>query len=348
MVPSTRANTRDVVVIGASAGGVTALLELAAALPPDFPAAVCVVMHIPAHSASHLPYLLTNAGPLPASHPADGEPLRPGRIYVAPSDHHLLVEADRVLVRHGPKENRFRPSIDALFRSAAYACGPRVIGVVLTGYLDDGTSGLWSIQRLGGVTVVQDPQDAYAPDMPTNALTYVAPDHVVPLAGLAPLLTRLTAQPAPHPLDPPAELERIRIEVGTAKGDNAYELRLVEQGELVPFVCPDCHGPLVQLVEGPVQRFRCRTGHAFTLAALLAGVRESVEGQLYGALQGLEEAQQLLLRLEAQARRSEHAALADSLGTQATQTGEQARTLHAALAQHLAWRGGTPTSPDTN
>jgi two-component system chemotaxis response regulator CheB len=333
---------RDIVVIGASAGGVTALLELVERLPADFPAAVCVVLHIPAYATSELPYLLSKAGPLPAHHPLDGEVLQPGTIYVAPPDHHLLVEGDRVLVRHGPKENRFRPSVDALFRSAAYMHGPRVIGVVLTGYLDDGTSGLWTVQRLGGVTVVQDPREAYVPDMPTNALAYVAPDYVVPLAGLAPLLIELTARLAPAPPPPPAELARIRIEVDTAKGANAYELHLLEQGEPVPFVCPECYGPLVQLVEGPVRRFRCRTGHGFTLAALLAGVREAVETHLYNALHSLEEAQLLLLHLGEQESVAGQTTLAEVLQAQATQAGEQARQLQQVLTLSTASAGGAP------
>ncbi|UOQ77615.1 chemotaxis protein CheB [Hymenobacter sp. 5516J-16] len=187
---------RDIVVIGASTGGIQALLELVRTLPHDFPASIFVVQHVAPYAPSLLPELLSRESALPAKHPRDGEQMRPGVIYVAPPDQHLLIEQDKVLVKSGPKENRFRPSIDALFRSAAYGYGPRVIGVVLTGYLDDGTSGLWSIQRLGGVTVVQAPEDAAAPFMPLNALEFVTADHVVPLAELSALLVRLTAEPA--------------------------------------------------------------------------------------------------------------------------------------------------------
>jgi two-component system, chemotaxis family, protein-glutamate methylesterase/glutaminase len=152
---------RDIVVIGSSAGGITPLSELVGGLPPDFPASILIVQHIPPHAPSMLPEILSRAGPLPAVHPKPNEPIQPGRIYVAPPDHHLLIaESGKAIVARGPKENRFRPSIDALFRSAAYVYGPRVIGVVLSGALDDGTSGLWSVKRMGGMAVIQDPEDA--------------------------------------------------------------------------------------------------------------------------------------------------------------------------------------------
>lgn len=176
---------RDVVVIGASSGGIAALLELVKSLPHDFPAPIFVVQHLAADSPSVLAEILNTVSPLTVKHPRAGEAVEPSTVYVATPDHHLLVEDGRVFLARGPKENRFRPSIDALFRSAAYAYGPRVIGVVLTGYLDDGTSGLWTVQRLGGLAVVQDPHDAVSPAMPNNALAYVEADHVVPLAELA-------------------------------------------------------------------------------------------------------------------------------------------------------------------
>jgi two-component system chemotaxis response regulator CheB len=174
---------RDIVVIGASAGGVAALLALVKTLPADFPAPIFIVLHVAADSPGMLPQMLNSVSALEVRHPQDGEIVAAGIIYVAPPDHHLLLEDDRVLVTRGPKENRFRPSIDALFRSAAYTYGPRVIGVVLTGYLDDGTSGLWSVQRMGGLSIVQEPRDAEQPSMPTNALEFVAADYIVPLAG---------------------------------------------------------------------------------------------------------------------------------------------------------------------
>ena len=179
-----------IVVIGASAGGVEALGFLAAALPDDFAAAVLVVLHVGAHN-SVLPWLLNQRGPLPACHPRDGDPIRPGHIYVAPPDHHLLVEPGRVRLVRGPRENWARPAVDPLFRSAARAYGPGVVGVILTGGLNDGTAGLFEIKRRGGLAVVQDPADAISPGMPRSALRHVVVDHCLPLRNIPALLAEL-------------------------------------------------------------------------------------------------------------------------------------------------------------
>src|SRR4051794_15988643 len=173
------------VVIGTSGGGIEALRELAAGLPADFPAPIAVVMHTSPQAPGILPDILQRAGALPAVNAKNGERLRPGTIYVPPPDHHLLIEPGRVRISRGPRENRFRPAIDPLFRSAAQVYGPGAIGVLLTGSLDDGTAGLWAIKRLGGVAIVQDPADALFPDMPRSAIEHVEVDHVVPLADVA-------------------------------------------------------------------------------------------------------------------------------------------------------------------
>jgi two-component system chemotaxis response regulator CheB len=187
--------TQQIVVIGTSAGGIEALRRLAAALPNDFGAPICVVMHTAPESPGTLHEILGRAGPLTAVNPLDGEQLRPGRIYVAPPDRHMVLEPGRVRITRGPRENRFRPAIDPLFRSAAQVFGPAAIGVILTGNLDDGTAGLQAIKRLGGTTIVQDPSDAAYPSMPQTALRHTAVDHVVTLDDVAPLLTRLTTIP---------------------------------------------------------------------------------------------------------------------------------------------------------
>jgi len=183
--------SRDVVVIGASAGGVAALVELVGGLPPDLPAALFIVVHHPTDAPSKLPRILSRAGSLPAAHATDGERIEPGRIYVAPPDQHLLVRDGFVEVSSGPPEHRLRPAVDPLFRSAAEAYGARVIGVVLTGNLEDGASGLAAIKERGGQAVVQDPANAEYDGMPRSAVEHVAADHVVPLAELAALLTEL-------------------------------------------------------------------------------------------------------------------------------------------------------------
>jgi two-component system chemotaxis response regulator CheB len=182
----------DIIVIGASAGGVEALSALVENVPANIPAAVFVVVHFPAQSTSVLPQLLTRAGQLPAVHANDGEAIQTGRIYIAPPDFHMVLERGSMSVVRGPRENHSRPAIDPLFRSAALAYGPRVVGAILSGTLGDGTAGLAAVKRRGGIAVVQDPEEAPFPDMPRNALQYVRADYVLPLAEIPPLLVRVS------------------------------------------------------------------------------------------------------------------------------------------------------------
>jgi two-component system chemotaxis response regulator CheB len=289
-----------VVVIGASAGGLEALKELVRNLPADFPAAVCVVMHTSPQSPAVLNDILTRAGRLAAVNATNGERLLDGRIYVAPPDHHLLVEPGRVRVTRGPKENRFRPAIDPLFRSAAQVSGPAAIGVILTGNLDDGTAGLWAVKRLGGIAVVQHPDDASFPSMPLSALKHVNVDHVVPLSQMGALLTRLTrAQPFATPL--PAS-NSIEIEVNIAKTGNALDAGVETLGGPSRYACPECHGVLLELKEGDRLRFRCHTGHAYSTESLLAALNEGIDESLWLGVRALEEGALLMSHLAAHMR----------------------------------------------
>ncbi|MGI4970259.1 MAG: chemotaxis protein CheB, partial [Janthinobacterium lividum] len=265
---------------------------------------------------------------------------------VAPPDHHLLIEDDHVLVTRGPKENRFRPSIDALFRSAAYTYGPRVIGVVLTGYLDDGTSGLWSVQRLGGLVVVQDPADAHFPAMPINALEFVTADYIVPLSQIGSLLTRLTTEPpASKPHVTQEEMALLKIEFTIAKQENAFELGIIDKGKLTSFTCPDCHGALTQLVEGNIIRYRCHTGHAYTVNALLSEVTDSVESMLYQSMRGLEETKMLLQNLGSHFEQEAQPTIADLFFRRAAQAGKQARIIHESIIEHESLSGDLKLQP---
>ncbi|MBC3785257.1 chemotaxis protein CheB [Spirosoma utsteinense] len=292
---------RDIIVIGASAGGVYALKALAASLPADFKAAIFVVLHVSPSSPSFLPDILNHAGLLKASHPQDGELIRQGHIYVASPDHHLLVEDDKVVVKKGPKENRFRPSIDALFRSVAYSYGPRVIGVVLTGLLDDGTSGMWSVKRLGGLGVVQEPEDAMYASMPDSVLQYVDVDYQVPITDLASLLCQLIEETVPDKVHL-ADKERVRIEteVSIAAQANAFELGVLGIGHLTALTCPECSGALISIQEGKLTRYRCHTGHAYTANSLLVDVTKTVEESLWKSVRSLEE---MVILLEQSARK---------------------------------------------
>jgi two-component system, chemotaxis family, protein-glutamate methylesterase/glutaminase len=286
------------IVIGASAGGLEPLREVVAQLPADLPAPVFVVMHLPANHKSYLPDILSNTGPLPALHPEDKARIAAGSIYVAPPDHHLLIDDGSVAVKRGPKENGFRPSIDALFRSAAYSYGPGAIGVVLSGALNDGTSGLWSIKRLGGIAIVQEPDQARYPSMPRSALEYVDADYQVHSSEIGPLLTQLTQeQPtqeemAGHGME--EDLRRLAIETQLAAGVNVPEKTVLELGSLTQFTCPECKGSLIKIAEGGVFRFRCHTGHGFTAGALLADLMETIDAQLWQTIRGLQEASMLL------------------------------------------------------
>jgi len=185
-------SSKNVVVIGGSAGAIEALRELVGELPGDLEAALFVAVHIPAHIKSHLPEVLKASGGLRAAHAKDAEPIEPGRIYVAPPDHHLLLEKTYVSLWKGPKESNCRPAINTLFRSAAFDHGERVVGVISSGMLDDGSAGLWLIKKNGGAAIVQDPDEAAFSDMPRNALSYVAADYVAGARHIAEAIVELS------------------------------------------------------------------------------------------------------------------------------------------------------------
>ncbi len=288
---------RDIIVVGTSSGGIEALRVLAAGLPRDLKASVFVTLHVAPYSIGILPEILERHGPLPAANAEDWEPIVPGRIYVAPPDRHLLVEASGyVRVTRGPRENRFRPAVDPMLRSAAHAFGPRVVGVILTGWLDDGTAGLWAVKERGGVAVVQNPEEAYAPAMPLNAVRHVEVDHIVALKEVAPLLVRLTETAAGEE-GVRAVSEEMETEVKIAREDNALESGIMKWGEPSVYACPECHGVLLQLKEGGNLRFRCHTGHAYSVDSLLAEFSEKTEESLWSAIRAVEEGVLLMRHL---------------------------------------------------
>lgn len=294
-----------IVVIGASAGGVSTLRRLVSALPPDLPAIILVVLHIGAHP-SVLPDLLAASGSLPAEHAQDGAPLRPGRIQVAPPDHHLLVQPDSLQVIRGPKEHHSRPAIDPLFRSAALAHGPAVIGVVLTGYLDDGTAGLQAIKARGGIAIVQDPTEAQEPSMPMSALRHVEVDHCLPIDEIARTLISLVAEPLPSPSEPlddsgssDALAHEQALILPISAGDAMDHLEKFAQPSTL--VCPDCGGALWEVSRAHPGRFRCHTGHGFSMRSLAFSMNEATELAMETAIRSMHE-QALLLRKAADAQ----------------------------------------------
>jgi two-component system, chemotaxis family, protein-glutamate methylesterase/glutaminase len=281
---------QDVMVIGTSAGGVEALQVVAAGLPANLPASVFVVLHIGTgiNGQSYLPDILTKAGPLPAVRPCDGETIQHGKIYVAPPDYHLLVTPERVHLSHGPKENRTRPAINPLFRSAAAAYGERVTGVILTGSLDDGVAGLAEIKRRGGVAVAEDPTSALYPSMPYNATMKVEVDFVVPLPQIAGVISALAVK-----------------ERSAMKSEEPMEIIHSD------LTCPECRGPLWKEHQGSIVEYRCRVGHVFSPLAMAQEHRDAVERSLWMSVLALEEAAEIAEEL------------APELGTSAL---EEART----------------------
>lgn len=323
-----------IVVVGASAGGVEAFKVLARGLPADFPAALLLVLHIPPHGPSLLAGILDRCGPLPAVEASDGAPLEAGHIYVAVPDRHLLVDGEVIRLSRGPRENRFRPAIDALFRSAAYTRGPRVVGVVLTGQLDDGTSGLWAVKDRGGVAIVQSPRDAQFPSMPMSALQHVDVDHMVGLDTLPDVLTQLAHRPLPSAALQGAS--SMRIENDIAAGADPLQAGSLQLGKSSSMTCPECLGVLSKLEEGPLVRFRCHTGHAYSMQALLADIDDSIDGSLWRVLKTLHERSILLREAAELSRRRNDFAEAQSLESRAHECDERGQTIRKMLQDSAA------------
>lgn len=289
---------REIFVIGASAGALPALTAILSELPADFPGAVFIVVHISPGVESRIAQILDSTTPLRVTAPADQTAIERGQAYVSTPDCHMLIEPGRIRVVRGPKENRHRPAIDPLFRSAAWTYGPRVVGIVLTGYLDDGAAGLWAIKTCGGVTVVQDPDDAPYPDMPRNAIRQSKVDHCLPAREIAALMQRLAQErvdPARIPAPPPA----MKAEVDIATSARPMHIPdMATLGRLSPFTCPSCHGALWELQEGNLLRYRCHTGHAFSGESLVSEQSTAVEEAVYSAMRIMEEKSSALRRLK--------------------------------------------------
>jgi two-component system chemotaxis response regulator CheB len=291
----------DIVVMGGSAGSIDAMRQIVAALPSDLPAAIFVVVHTAAGFDSVLPEMLSKAGPLRATHAIHGEPIALGHIYVAPPDNHILVRQGHLAVQRGPKENGHRPAVDPLFRSASSAYGSRVVGVVVSGYLDCGTGGLLSVKSRGGIAIVQQPQEALSDEMPRSAIDHVAVDYVLPVADIGPLVARLAREPAPRTAPP-------------VPASSVLELEGDELGLRSNIVCPICQGAMTEAQLGNLTSFRCHVGHAFTTAGLLAEQAESLERALWAAMRALEESATITKRM------------ALSNGSMRTRLDEKART----------------------
>src|SRR5688572_9440187 len=298
--PPMRSKGHNIIVVGTSEGGLEALDALIAQLPTDLAASMFVVQHMAPHnSGAALTRRLGRHKAFRAALAKDGEPVSRGRIYIAPPDSHLLLRANRMLVRKGARENLSRPGVDPLFRSAAVAYGPRVIGVVLTGMLDDGTAGLIAIKRCGGVTVVQDPKDAAYSAMPLSALDNANVDFCVSLAEMGPLLTKLVSQRHGKSKAVPSD---IRTEAVIAERVLSDVSQVNGLGDQVPYNCPGCGGVLWEMDTPGEKRFRCHTGHSYTGPTLLASQSEKIEEMLWISLRMFEERKNLLVSMTKRAR----------------------------------------------
>ena len=317
----------SIIVLGASAGGVTALQAVVAALPAGLDAAIFVALHLWAEAESLLPHILSRAGKLPASHPADGAYFETGRIYVAPPDRHLLLNDSRMTVVRGPKENRHRPSIDVLFRSAATTYRSRVIGVLLTGSDDDGAAGLKDIQECGGITVVQDPDESAHREMPESALRILAPHFTLPLDQIGPAICNLVEGKI-HVSRRPPMLEPVDKTRGQEEGGPVDEKLY---GTPSPFSCPDCNGTLWEVEDGQMLRYRCRVGHAYSARSMVEAESEAVERAMWAAVRVLEESVSMSRRI---AQKSE--VLRPNLLSKAAEREEHARILRNLLVREPA------------
>jgi two-component system chemotaxis response regulator CheB len=327
--PEQQVVQREIVAIGASAGGVEALRELVSLLPPELPAAVLVVMHVLPTGRSMLPAILARSGKLPATGAVHGERLERGHIYVAPPDYHLLTADGHAQLSHGPRENGHRPALDPLFRSVARAYGQRAVGAVLSGTLDDGAAGLRVIRSHGGATIAQDPEDALYGGMPRSAIDNGAAQHVVRISDMADLVCTLIDTPVASNGGPPADEEEDAV-----PGDNLdiAEPRAVQDGDLTPLTCPECGGAMWEHQEGELVRFKCHVGHAYSAATMQTEQGRALEAALWSALRSLQEREDLFTRM-AQRAGSRSADTAARFEKKAREVASHARAIERTIAE---------------
>ncbi|WP_201833801.1 chemotaxis protein CheB [Microvirga zambiensis] len=325
-------NNRDIIVIGGSSGATAPLKRILGALPPDLPAAVFVVLHIPARSIGILSTVASAAGLLPVHQAVDGMRIDPGNIYLAVPDHHLILTEGHIRLGRGPRENMARPAIDPLFRSAAAAYGPRVIGVVLSGFLNDGASGLEAIKRCGGVAIVQDPNDATVDEMPRSALKSVEADLSVPSARIGDVLSDLAREAAGPGVPVPPD---IRLEVDIAAGERIDSEVLRKLAAPAALTCPSCGGVLSAVTDSKPLRFRCQVGHTMTAEVLAKEQESAVDEALRVALRVIEERAELVTRMAEDGLRSGRKAVAEMYRDRAVEYRQYADTLRRAVLQSM-------------
>jgi two-component system chemotaxis response regulator CheB len=324
---------RNIIAIGGSLGAVDAVKQLCSDLPGDLTATLFIVIHVGERGANLLAGIFDAQSPISISTAVDGQELQIGHAYVAPADHHLLVVDNLMRLGKGPRENMARPAIDALFRSVAVSFGPRVVAVVLTGMLNDGTAGLADVKRCGGITVVQNPGDALAPEMPQGALRGSDVDYRAPLSDLATLLVKLCGEEAGPAVDIPQD---IKTEVGIALGRRSDSEVVARFADAVALSCPACGGVMSQIKHAPPLRFRCQVGHAYTAETLAVEKEGSTDEAVRVALRIMEERSLLTTKLADEARRSGRDAAAASYEQRVSESRDYADTLRRAIADSVA------------
>jgi two-component system, chemotaxis family, protein-glutamate methylesterase/glutaminase len=322
---------REVVCIGGSSGAVEPLRTILSGLSDDFPASIVIVLHVASGSRGVFS-AIASASRMRVHRAEDGMLLRPGNVYIAPPDHHLLALAGRLRLGDGPRENCARPAIDPLFRSAAVSFGPRIIAVVLSGMLSDGAAGLAAVKRCGGIALVQAPRDALAPDMPLAALEATPVDLSATAADLVPAIDRFAREiPGPSLAVP----DDIRLEVEIAAGNRLGSERLREMAAPVAITCPDCGGVLSEMANGAPLRFRCQVGHAYNADALLAQQEGQVDEAVRVALRIIEERAELLTRMCRDAARVGRKRLAETYAERAEEYRGYADILRKAAIERI-------------
>jgi two-component system chemotaxis response regulator CheB len=337
---------RDIIVIGASAGGLEALTSLVSELPGTFPASLFVVMHFPPHGISYLPEILRRKGRLPASHPAHGSTFQSGEIYVAPPNRHMLLREHGVVLAAGPRKNGFRPAIDPLFLSAARTFGPRVVGVVLSGSLGDGSIGLQAVKAAGGIAVVQDPNEALFAEMPLNAIESLAVDYTLPVREIAALLVKLAVQPLDLHGEP---------SVSQTAQDQARlvheEIGQFESGAgsaaATGLTCPECGGAIWELPEGNLIHYRCHIGHVFSAESFLAEQSAALETALWSAVRALEERASLLRRMARRFQQAGSRYSGDKFAEQSQEAEQNAEVIRQVLVNGKEFTGQAGTEGET-
>lgn len=335
-------SNRDIVVIGGSSGATAPLKILLGQLPAGFPAAVFIAMHVPARGTGILSMVVSAVSQLPVQQAEDGMLIEAGNVYLAVPDRHLILHEGRIRLGNGPRENLARPAIDALFRSAAVAYGPRVIGVILSGMLSDGAAGVEAIKRCGGVAVVQDPNEAIADEMPTHALRATHVDVIAVAAKLGDVLSDLTREPAGWPRPAPAD---IRLEVAIAAGERADSQVMRFIADPVPLSCPSCGGVMSAIRDSHPLRFRCQVGHAMNADVLAQQQEGAVDEAMRVAFRLMGERAELVSRLALENRDAGRSAVADAYDLRAKEYRRYTDILRDAVMAsmvHLPEPGSAP------